>query len=62
MWSRYEQVSGCSEHGNEHLGSIKCGEFLECGRNGSLLKKKLCSMELPDYYCITVICCNILHS
>jgi hypothetical protein len=22
-------VAGCCEHGNEHLGSIECGDFLD---------------------------------
>jgi hypothetical protein len=26
--SRYEQVTGTCECGNEHLGSKKCGDFL----------------------------------
>jgi hypothetical protein len=34
-----EQVSGTCECGNEHLGSIKCGEFLDYLRTGYLLKK-----------------------
>jgi len=25
----YRQMEGCCEHGNEHSGSIKCGECLE---------------------------------
>jgi hypothetical protein len=27
--SRYGLVAGCSEHGNERLGSIKGGKFLD---------------------------------
>ena len=27
--SGYGQVAGCCECGNEPLGSIKCGEFLD---------------------------------
>jgi hypothetical protein len=27
--SGYGQVAGCCEYGDEPLGSIKCGEFLE---------------------------------
>jgi hypothetical protein len=32
-------VAGCCECGNERLGSIKCGEFLDWLRNCWLLKK-----------------------
>jgi len=31
-------VAGCCEHGNEHSGSVKCGEFCDWLRNGQLLK------------------------
>jgi len=50
-------VACCSEHGNEQLGSIKCGKFHECGRNCSLLKKALLQgiTELLLYYF------NLLH-
>jgi len=27
------QLAGCCEHGNELLGSIKCGDFYDCVRN-----------------------------
>jgi hypothetical protein len=29
IWHRLEYITGCSEHGNEPLGSIKGGEFLD---------------------------------
>jgi hypothetical protein len=32
-------VADSCEHGNEHSGSIKCGEFLDYLRNYHLLKK-----------------------
>ena len=32
--SRYGQVAGTCECGNEPLGSIKCGEFLDLLRTG----------------------------
>jgi hypothetical protein len=31
--SREGQLAGCCEHGSEHLGSIKCGDFFDCVRN-----------------------------
>ena len=33
------QLAGTCEYGNEHSGSIKCGEFLDQLQNGYLLKK-----------------------
>jgi len=40
-WSGSEngQVAGPRECGNEHKGSIKCGEFLDYLRNCQLLRK-----------------------
>ena len=32
------QVAGTCEYGNELLGSIKCGEFLDQLRTGQLVK------------------------
>jgi hypothetical protein len=32
-------VVGCCEHGNEPLGSVKCGEFVHKLRNCQLFKK-----------------------
>jgi hypothetical protein len=32
-------VAGCFEYGNEHQGSVKCGEIYDWLRNGQLLKK-----------------------
>jgi hypothetical protein len=29
IWLRIGQMAGCCECGNEPLGSIKCGEFLD---------------------------------
>jgi len=34
-------VAGCGEHGDEPLGYIICGEFLDRLRNCQLLKKDL---------------------
>ena len=31
-------MAGCCEHGNEHSGSVKCGEFCDWLRNDQLLK------------------------
>ena len=28
-WPRIETGGGCCECGNEHSGSVKCGEFLD---------------------------------
>jgi len=38
-WTGQGQVAGTCECGNEPLGSIKCGEFLDLLRTGWLLKK-----------------------
>ena len=35
-------MTGTCEYGNEPLGSIKCGEFLDWLRNGKLLRKDGC--------------------
>jgi len=32
IWLRQGQVTGAYDCGNEHLGSIKCGEFLDYRR------------------------------
>ena len=34
-----EQVAGTCECGNEPLGSLKCGEFLDQMKTGQLFKK-----------------------
>lgn len=39
--SGQEQVADCCEHGNEHLGFKKCGEFLDQLMNEQLCKKTL---------------------
>jgi hypothetical protein len=38
-WLRIGKVAGTCECGNEPLGSIKCGEFLDWLITGKLLKK-----------------------
>ena len=38
-------MAGACEYGNEPSGSIKCGEFLDKLRTGSLVKEGLCFME-----------------
>ena len=37
--SEQGQMAGTCDCGNEHSGSIKCGEFLDQLRTGQLLKK-----------------------
>jgi hypothetical protein len=39
-------VSGSCEYGNEHMGSIKCGDFLGLALELSTSQEGLCSMEL----------------
>jgi hypothetical protein len=42
-------VDGSCEHGNEHLGSIKCGEFLDSLSVLLSSQEGLYSMELVSY-------------
>ena len=39
IWLSIGQVAGTGECGNEHSGSIKCGEFLDRLKTGGLFKK-----------------------
>ena len=39
------QMTGTYECGNEHSGSVKCGEFLEQLKTGLASQEGLCSME-----------------
>jgi hypothetical protein len=39
IWLSIGKVAGACECSNEHLGSIKCGEFLDCLRKCLLQKK-----------------------
>ena len=38
-------MAGTCEYGNEPLGSIKCGEFLDQLQNQLASQEGLCSME-----------------
>jgi hypothetical protein len=54
-------VADTCEHGNEPSGSIKGGEFLTIW--GLLASQKdLCSMELVEFPCDTVMCLVLDHS
>jgi Predicted methyltransferases len=46
IWFRIETGRGSCERGNEPLGFIKSGEFIDYLRTCSLLKKRLYSMNL----------------
>jgi hypothetical protein len=48
-------VAGSCEHGNEPLGSIKCGEFLDWLSVLLVCQEGLCFMELVSYKLVVAL-------
>jgi hypothetical protein len=53
-WLRIGTSDGCCEHGNEHSGSMKCGESLTRLRNWYVSKKSFVRCMITDLLTVAI--------